>query len=48
LRRIPVTRPESLVTVDPDLATAPPEQLATAPAEKSDGQATALNEDKGN
>ena len=39
LRRIPVTKPESLLTVDPGLATAPPEQLqgelpvaATAPA----------------
>jgi segregation and condensation protein B len=28
LRRIPVQRPESLVTADPGLATAPPEQLA--------------------
>ena len=27
LRRIPVTKPESLLTVDPGLATAPPEQL---------------------
>lgn len=27
LRRIPVTRPEALATVDPGLATAPPEQL---------------------
>lgn len=28
LRRIPVTRPPSLLTVEPGLATAPPEQLA--------------------
>src|SRR5580698_8294666 len=28
LRRIPVTRPESLLTADPGLATTPPEQLA--------------------
>jgi segregation and condensation protein B len=28
LRRIPVQKPESLATVDPGLATAPPEQLA--------------------
>jgi hypothetical protein len=27
LRRVPVTRPESLLTVDPGLATAPPESL---------------------
>jgi segregation and condensation protein B len=29
LRKIPVTKPESLLTVDPGLATAPPEQLTT-------------------
>src|SRR3954466_7187176 len=28
LRKIPVTKPDSLLTVDPGLATAPPEQLA--------------------
>jgi segregation and condensation protein B len=33
LRRIPVTRPETLLTADPGLATAPPEQLALADAE---------------
>jgi hypothetical protein len=33
LRRIPVTKPESLLTVDPGLATAPPDQLAGTPAE---------------
>jgi segregation and condensation protein B len=32
LRRIPVERPASLLTVDPGLATAPPEQLATSSA----------------
>jgi len=34
LRRIPVEKPASLATVDPGLATAPPEQLS-APAETS-------------
>lgn len=36
LRRVPVQKPEKLLTVDPGLATAPPEQLAAparAPAE---------------
>ena len=33
LRRIPVNKPDSLLTVDAGLATAPPEQLAAAPAE---------------
>ena len=46
LRRIPVTRPESLLTVDPGLATAPPEQLATAPVEASQEQSAALDESK--
>ncbi len=32
LRRIPVTRPESLLTVDPGLATAPPDALHETPA----------------
>ncbi len=32
LRRIPVAKPEALLTVDPGLATAPPEQLAMADA----------------
>lgn len=32
LRRIPVTKPEALLTVDPGLATAPPEQLRLAEA----------------
>lgn len=34
LRRIPVQKPETLATVDPGLATAPPEQLAL-PAEEA-------------
>jgi segregation and condensation protein B len=33
LRRIPVTKPESLLTVDPGLATMPPEQLAVTDIE---------------
>lgn len=33
LRRIPVQKPESLLTVDPGLATAPPEQLVESPAQ---------------
>jgi segregation and condensation protein B len=33
LRRIPVEKPESLATVDPGLATAPPEQLTESAAE---------------
>jgi segregation and condensation protein B len=39
LRRIPVTKPDSLLTVDPGLATAPPEQLSlgqAAPAAEAD------------
>src|SRR5213594_801192 len=34
LRRIPVQKPESLLTVEPGLATAPPEQLASADANR--------------
>lgn len=46
LRRIPVTKPESLLTVDSGLATAPPEQLAlpegaAQPAESGAAQAPA-------
>jgi hypothetical protein len=33
LRRIPVTRPEALLTADAGLATVPPEQLALAEME---------------
>jgi segregation and condensation protein B len=32
LRRVPVKKPDSLLTVDPGLATAPPEQLKVEPA----------------
>jgi segregation and condensation protein B len=44
LRRIPVTKPESLLTVDPGLATAPPEQLQEMPAQtvtENNGSASA-------
>jgi segregation and condensation protein B len=34
LRKIPVAKPEALLTTDPGLATAPPEQLAMVEAEK--------------
>ena len=33
LRRIPITKPEALLTADPGLATAPPEQLALSEVE---------------
>jgi hypothetical protein len=36
LRRVPVKKPESLLTVDPGLATAPPEQLKVEPAAAED------------
>jgi segregation and condensation protein B len=40
LRRIPVQKPESLVTADPGLATVPPEQLALpAEEQKAEGEA---------
>src|SRR5207247_1984174 len=41
LRRIPVQKPASLLTVEPGLATAPPEQLTSADA---DGQKTGAGE----
>ena len=37
LRRIPIQKPENLATVDPGLATAPPEQLSTPSAEPVPG-----------
>jgi segregation and condensation protein B len=54
LRRIPVTRPEALLTADAGLATAAPEQLALAdvealnspPAAASEGQATQSSENE--
>jgi segregation and condensation protein B len=39
LRRVPVQKPESLLTVDPGLATAPPEQLQMV---ETGGDATAI------
>src|SRR5580765_24233 len=39
LRRIPIQKPETLATVDPGLATAPPEQLS-APADAPQGSET--------
>jgi segregation and condensation protein B len=41
LRRIPVTKPEALLTVDPGLATAPPDELALADVNKLTETATA-------
>jgi segregation and condensation protein B len=38
LRRIPVTRPEQLLTADPGLATVAPEQLALADVESPESQ----------
>ena len=46
LRRIPIAKPEALLTVDPGLATAPPEQLASAPAETAVGSETTAGEEK--
>jgi segregation and condensation protein B len=41
LRRIPIQKPEALATVDPGLATAPPEQLSLpSESEKAAGQAS--------
>lgn len=39
LRRIPVDRPPGLVTVEPGLATAPPEQLTLTPQPQSEPEA---------
>ena len=39
LRRIPVLRPESLLTVDPGLATVPPEQLQQMTLDQAEGTA---------
>ena len=46
LRRIPINKPDSLLTVDPGLATAPPEQLAAAPTEAVVGSEAAASEEK--
>ncbi len=40
LRRVPVQKPESLATVDPGLATAPPEQLALPPQNQPPAEAS--------
>jgi segregation and condensation protein B len=44
LRRIPVTRPESLLTADPGLATVAPEQMSLAEAEAPAAAAPATGE----
>src|SRR6185369_13011339 len=41
LRRIPIEKPEALVTVDPGLATAPPEELTSSAGETPAAEATA-------
>ena len=46
LRRIPIMKPESLLTADPGLATAPPEQLAAIPAAVVVGNQAAASEEK--
>ena len=46
LRRIPIQKPETLATVDPGLATAPPEQLSLATeSEKPSGQEAHTKDD---
>src|SRR5262249_3938999 len=50
LRRFVVQKPEALLTVDPGLATAPPEQLvlpASVPAEPATSTSTAASRDSG-
>jgi segregation and condensation protein B len=47
LRRIPIQKPEALATVDPGLATAPPEQLsapADSPAQAETAASAAISE----
>jgi len=46
LRRIPINKPDSLLTVDPGLATAPPEQLVATPVEAVVGSEAAVSEEK--
>ena len=45
LRRIPIQKPETLATVDPGLATAPPEQLSLTPENQAaaDSQASSAS-----
>ena len=45
LRRLPVTRPESLLTVDPGLATAPPTELIATEVAPATQDATATSTD---
>lgn len=50
LRRIPVQKPETLLTVDPGLATAPPEEIkesATTPLATPEAQATEASPTEG-
>jgi len=47
LRRIPVQKPESLVTAEPGLATAPPEQLALPADEPKAGKETGPTPEEG-
>jgi segregation and condensation protein B len=42
LRRIPIEKPEALVTADPGLATAPPEQLAEQSQQEQPAQSQSL------
>lgn len=44
LRRIPVTKPEALLTADPGLATAPPEQMSLEAVEGGEAQPSAPTE----
>jgi len=46
LRRIPVTKPEALLTIDPGLATAPPEQMSLEEVEKPADQPAAPSADQ--
>lgn len=45
LRRMPVTKPEALLTIDPGLATAPPEQMSLEEAERPREQAVEKKEE---
>ncbi len=44
LRRVPIKKPDSLLTVDPGLATAPPEQLKVEPAPEGEDVAVTAKE----
>jgi segregation and condensation protein B len=45
LRRLEVKKPETLLTVEPGLATAPPEQLQTEPSNGAPGESKRAGED---